>query len=144
MFVIPDGDTGWLDRMVYELEEYGPKTACVAATSDKVDVVQQVICVPPTFTADWKNEETGRSGSKANPIVPSFVSFCVLFRKSVLRDVGPWDERYNPGNWEDTDYAVQVRRAGYEIRVARSVFIHSRRSVPARLGYEVRASRKGY
>lgn len=121
---IPDGDTEWLNRMIAEFEQGGPKTACVAATSDRVDMVQQILMVPPTFTADWEDEATGRMGSKDNRAVPSFVSFCVLFRKSVLREVGPWDERYNPGNWEDTDYAVQVRNAGYEIRVARSVFIH--------------------
>ena len=119
---IPEGDTGWLDRMISELEQYGEETACVGATSTKVDLIQQALHCTNTYTADW--EDGPRSGSKENPTVPTFVSFCVLFRKSVLRELGPWDERYNPGNWEDTDYAIQVRNAGYKIRVARSVYIH--------------------
>jgi len=47
-----------------------------------------------------------------------------MLRKDAVRRVGFWDERYNPGNYEDTDYAMQLRRAGYDIRVARSVYIH--------------------
>lgn len=120
---IPDGDTGWLDRFVAELELGGPKTACVGATTNFANPPQHALSAPPTYTADWSDDQ-GRSGIKANPAVPWFVSFAVLFRKDVLARVGAWDERYNPGNWEDTDYAVALRTAGYEIRVARSVYIH--------------------
>jgi GT2 family glycosyltransferase len=121
---IPAGDTGWLGRMLAELEQGGPKTACVGATTGMANPPQHILRSPQTYAADWKDDRTGREGIKHNPPVPLFVSFAVLFHKRVLRQVGFWDERYNPGNWEDTDYAVACRLAGYEIRVARSVYIH--------------------
>lgn len=121
---VPEGDTGWLERFVKELEQGGPQVACVGATTNFANVPQQILSAPATYTAEWKDEATGRFGFKDNPPVLWFISFAVLFRKPVLAQLGLWDERYNPGNWEDTDYAVRVRQAGYQIKVARSVYIH--------------------
>ena len=121
---IPDGDESWLDRFVAELEEGGPKTACVGATTNFANPPQHILTAPQTYTHAWEDEKTKRRGIKENPPAPWFVSFAVLLRKSALRACGFWDEQYNPGNFEDTDYAVALRTAGYEIRVARSVYIH--------------------
>ena len=119
---IPEGDSGWLGRMVAELEQGGSQTACVGATTGFGNPPQHILTAPETYTSDWQDDQ--RKGYKENPQVPWFISFAVMFRKSVLRQLGPWDERYNPGNFEDTDYAVLCRTSGYEIRVARSVYIH--------------------
>lgn len=122
---IPRGDKDWLDRFVSEIEKY-PNTGVVGATSGYVSGDQHVLACPQTYTADWKNEDGTRWGYKDNHPVRAFVSFCCLLKKDIVRQVGLWDERYNPGNYEDTDYAVQVRNAGYDIRVARSVYVHHR------------------
>jgi len=122
--VSPQGDTGWLGRMIAELEEGGPRCAAVGATTNFANPPQHILSCPQTYTHDWHDERTQREGVKANPPAPWFVSFAVLLRKSVLREVGLWDQRYNPGNYEDTDYSVALRTRGYEIRVARSVYIH--------------------
>jgi MoxR-like ATPase len=42
----------------------------------------------------------------------------------VLDRVGPLDERYERGFFEDEDYALRVRQAGYRVAVARDVFVH--------------------
>jgi len=120
----PAGDDEWLPRILGELEAGGPQTAAIGATSGLVNPPQHILRMPLTYTADWTNKETGESGIKESPQVVSFVSFAVVLRKSALREVGPWDEQFNPGNYEDTDYSVRLRQAGYEIRVARSVYIH--------------------
>ena len=118
---IPDGDSTWLKRMIGELEKY-PGTACVGATSGFVSPPQHILAAPETYTADWGDEN--RSGVKDVPPATLFVSFAVLFQKSVLREIGLWDARYDPGNFEDSDYAIKCRLAGYELRVAHSVYIH--------------------
>jgi GT2 family glycosyltransferase len=120
---IPDGDISWLDRFIHELNET-VDTACVGATTNFANPPQHILAAPATYMKDWKNEKTGRGGHKTNLDAVWFVSFAVLFKKQVLRELGPWDERYNPGNYEDTDYAVAVRSCGYKIKVARSVYIH--------------------
>jgi GT2 family glycosyltransferase len=118
---VPEGDHGWLDRMIRELEE-SPKCGAIGAVSGDVAWMQHCLAVPDTFTASW--EVGGESGIKDNPDVAAFVSFFVLLRKQAVRECGLWDERYNPGNWEDTDYSVVLRAAGWTVRVARSVYIH--------------------
>ena len=120
---IPSGDSSWLERFVGELEE-DPKTAAIGATTSFAKGAQHALACPETYTADWKDETRG--GTKANPQVAEFVSFAVLMRRDAIARTGFWDEQYNPGNYEDTDYAVQLRLAGWEIRVARSVYIHHR------------------
>lgn len=119
---VPVHDPGWLGRFVAELEDGGPKVAAIGATSSKVNPPQHILTVPQTYTGDWQSEHG--KGVKANPPVIWFVSFCVLLRKSVVRELGFWDERFNPGNWEDTDYSFRIREAGYLIHVARSVYLH--------------------
>jgi len=114
---VPDGDVGWLDRFIAELVQY-PDTACVGASTNYANPPQHILSVPQTYTADWDG------GQKDNPPSIWFISFCCLLRKEVVRSLGLWDERYNPGNYEDTDYAVMIRNAGWHIRVARSVYIH--------------------
>jgi len=120
---IPSGDSSWLERFVGELEE-DPKTAAIGATTSFAKGAQHALACPETYTADWNDESRG--GTKANPQVAEFVSFAVLMRRDAIARTGFWDEQYNPGNYEDTDYAVQLRLAGWEIRVARSVYIHHR------------------
>lgn len=118
---VPAGDTTWLSRMIAELEQY-PGTACVGATTNFANPPQNILSVPQTYTGDWEGENGG--GSAENPPVRWFVSFCCLLKKEALLRCGYWDQQYNPGNYEDTDYAVQLRLAGYKVRVARSVYIH--------------------
>lgn len=50
--------------------------------------------------------------------------FCLLGKKSVFDRVGPLDERFRTGSWEDVDYSVRVTAAGYSLYVAGDVFIH--------------------
>jgi len=118
---IPDGDFGWLPRFIGELEE-NPQTAAIGATTNFSKGPQHILASPQTYTADWSEDKRG--GTKTNPQVADFVSFAVLMRRDVVSRVGFWDEQYNPGNYEDTDYAAQLRLAGFEVRVARSVYIH--------------------
>lgn len=120
---VPHGDVNWLSRFVSEIEE-NPKTGAVGATTNFAKGAQHALVCPQTYTADFKDDDRKTSGTKSNPQVAEFVSFAVLMRREAVAQCGFWDQRYNPGNYEDTDYSVQLRAAGWEIRVARSVYIH--------------------
>lgn len=120
--VIPAGDRDWLLRFVDALN-VSPETGAVGATTNFANPPQHVLTVPVTFTADWQDKNGQRGGVKENPAVPSLVSFCCLLRREAVEECGLWDERYNPGNYEDTDYAMTLRCAGWEVRVAQSVFV---------------------
>jgi GT2 family glycosyltransferase len=55
--------------------------------------------------------------------VARLVGFCLLIRDSVVAEVGPLDEVYGIGNFEDDDYCVRVLRAGYRLVVDEGSFV---------------------
>jgi GT2 family glycosyltransferase len=50
--------------------------------------------------------------------------FCAAFRKETIGQVGLLDEQFSVGMFEDDDYAIRVKRAGFKIICAEDVFIH--------------------
>ncbi|OXM86354.1 glycosyltransferase [Paenibacillus rigui] len=57
------------------------------------------------------------------------VGFCMLFKRSAMDQIGLLDERFTPGNYEDDDYSLRLRRAGYKLMLCRDSFIHHYGSV---------------
>ncbi len=56
--------------------------------------------------------------------VPALIFFAVMLRKAAVRKVGLLDERYSPGNYEDFDYSLRLKAAGWRLRVAEGVWLH--------------------
>lgn len=52
------------------------------------------------------------------------IGLCLCIDRRVIEEVGGLDERYGAGNFEDDDFCLRVRAAGYRIYVCDDVFIH--------------------
>lgn len=52
------------------------------------------------------------------------VGFCMLIKKSVIDEIGLLDEAFTPGNYEDDDYSLRIRLAGYKLMLCADTFIH--------------------
>lgn len=53
--------------------------------------------------------------------VQALISACCLARKSILDEIGGFDELFNPVEYEDIDLCYKIRQAGYTIRYSPQV-----------------------
>ena len=52
------------------------------------------------------------------------VGYCMLIRRDVCEKIGAMDEMFSPGNYEDDDYSLRIRQAGFELLLCEDTFIH--------------------
>lgn len=71
------------------------------------------------FAARISSEHRGRAVA-----VDRLVGLCLLIPRRIVQTVGLLDERFGLGNFEDDDYCLRVRMAGYRLLWAQDVFIH--------------------
>ncbi|AZK47590.1 glycosyltransferase [Paenibacillus lentus] len=50
--------------------------------------------------------------------------FCVAIKKSVTQEIGPIDKQFGLGMFEDDDYCLRLRIAGYRLAVAEDAFVY--------------------
>lgn len=69
----------------------------------------------------------------------TLAGLCLLLRRTTLRSVGPFDERFGHGNCEDDDYCLRLRQRGLRLVIARRAFLHHEGHATFRaLGLDVR------
>jgi GT2 family glycosyltransferase len=52
------------------------------------------------------------------------IGFCLLVKKEVIEKIGMLDERFGPGGFEDYDFCLRVKQAGYRIMIMKDVFVY--------------------
>ncbi len=50
--------------------------------------------------------------------------FCMLIKQEVIQKIGGFDTRFGIGNFEDDDYCLRARLAGFTCHVARGSYVH--------------------
>ncbi|GAI90090.1 unnamed protein product, partial [marine sediment metagenome] len=54
-----------------------------------------------------------KSGSGKYAELMNGLGFCMLIKKSLIEEIGLFDEIYGMGNFEDTDFSMRAKRKGY-------------------------------
>lgn len=115
---------GWLSALVRHLETsrelgmVGPSTNEIANEA-RVDVGYREL----RHLDSWARGFTRARAGHADPM-PMLAMFCTLLRRDVFDRIGPLDERFEIGMFEDDDYARRLAAEGFRLAVARDSFVH--------------------
>lgn len=115
---------GALDRLVSVLDRdprigiLGPRTNCVSGP-------QQIEGLQFTTTEAIDAYANALAREKAGQLrdVARLVGFCMLIRDTVFQQLGPLDESFGIGNFEDDDYCIRALRKGHRLCIAEDCFI---------------------
>jgi GT2 family glycosyltransferase len=90
-----------------------------AGNEAKLNVSYKDVESMEAFAADRTRAQRGRDSD-----VRAAAFFCALTPRAVWERVGQLDETFGMGMFEDDDFAVRVRRAGWRVVVAEDCFVH--------------------
>jgi glycosyltransferase involved in cell wall biosynthesis len=115
---------GWLEPLLDALDKY-PDAGMVGPVSNRVSGIQQIETPPLQSLDDITAFQAARRAEKAGSVVETqrLVGFCMLIRDTVLQKVGLFDETFGIGNFEDDDYCMRVRSAGYRLLMVEDSFV---------------------
>ncbi|WP_138496623.1 glycosyltransferase family 2 protein [Paenibacillus pinistramenti] len=64
--------------------------------------------------------------------VRRLVGLCFLFKRSLYEQIGPLDEGFSPGHYEDDDYCYRAVQRGFRLLICGDTFIYHQGSVSFR------------
>jgi len=133
---------GWLERLLAAAESH-PRAGLLGAVTNNISGLQRLASVGydqenliglGAFAAACAAENAGRVEHALR-----LTGFCLLIKRELLARLGGLDEVFGRGNYEDNDYCLRARLAGYEALVVRDCFVHhfgSRSFAAAGIDYE--------
>lgn len=115
-----------LDYLV-EVAHSSNEIGATGPLSNNVGGVQKVKIQKPITDTEYKTlAGLIYKQEMKNPMeVSILMGFCLYIKMEVLKEIGLLDERFGLGMWEDNDYCLRIRNAGYRMYVCqRSLIYH--------------------
>lgn len=115
---------GWLERLerallsVDDIGMVGPMSNYVSGPQQIPDLMFESQEQIDAFAEGLAIRNAGKLTD-----IGRLVGFCVLIRDTVFQAVGLLDESFGIGCYEDDDYGIRVRKAGYRLCMAEDAFV---------------------
>lgn len=114
---------GWLSGLIRYLQDpevgmVGPVTNS-SGNESQIEIDYQDLEGMHAFASQYTREHKNQSFE-----IRMLPFQCVALRRAVFEEVGPLDESFGIGMFEDDDYALRLKKSGFKIICAEDVFIH--------------------
>ena len=115
---------GWLDRLKQVLDE-NPSIGIVGPLTNLCGHdVQKDAAAKHLYPAEAQAYAARIASHRTLTMEPQrLVFFCVLIRRNLWEMLNGLDESFIKGNFEDDDFCLRARLAGYQIAIAMDVFV---------------------
>lgn len=115
---------GWLEGLVSTLDQDSGLGAAGPCTNQAADVHQHrharyEIKDFDSFATAWAMRYAGRVRE-----MHRLIGFCMALRREAVEQIGLLDERFRIGGYEDYDYSLRLRQAGWRLALVEQVFLH--------------------
>jgi GT2 family glycosyltransferase len=114
---------GWLNRLVRHLED--PDVGLVGPVTNNIGNEAMInVAYRSWHEMETFAREQYSSHERQVADIRMLAMFCVALRREVYQEIGPLDEQYGVGMFEDDDYSLRVRAKGYRVICAADAFVH--------------------
>lgn len=113
---------GWLDEMVRVAEE-NPKIGIVNPSSNNLGQ-------KPARGQGIREYSEGLRVHRGRYVdLGTALGFCMLIKRAVIEKIGVFDEVFSPGNFEDTDFCLRAKKAGFMCARSLASYVYHRGNV---------------
>lgn len=109
--------SGWLEE-IFKAFENNLEFGLLNPNSNNLGLAPRSLQEIDSFADQLGNKHSGVAIE-----MPFCIGFCMVIKKEVIEKIGFLSKEFAPAFFEDSDYSLRVRKAGYKIGMAKASYV---------------------